>query len=92
MCWNGQGTTIVDSWMHGLWPMCFLGANFHTMATTKIWFFSFGVFKCKFFEKKIIKMEKISKLSKPQNWGGKEPLGHDPSKFRISDWYLTFWA
>jgi len=30
-------------------------------------------------------MEKLAKLSKPQNWGKKQSPGHDPSKFRISD-------
>jgi hypothetical protein len=64
---------------------CVFWGQIFTLWQQKNLIFSFGVFKCKFFEKKFIKVEKNSKLSKPQNWGGKEPLGHDPSTFRISD-------
>ncbi len=53
MCWNGQGTTIVDSWMRGMWQMCFFGANFHIMATKNIDFFFWAFLNIFFLRRKL---------------------------------------
>jgi hypothetical protein len=65
--------------------MCFLGANFPTMATKKIDFFFWGFLSVNFLRRNLLKWKKNPNFQSHKMGGGKEPLGHDPSKFRISD-------
>jgi hypothetical protein len=69
MCWNCQVTTIVDSWMLGLWPMFLGGADFHTMATKKI----------DFFWKKLWNFQNHNLMS-PSIWGRRDGIHGEPQQ------------